>query len=425
MATPSFADDPHQHIRDTQAEVDELSQRLEEIKKELEAKQAEVEGKVKKVEESKGDVVTSAGKGPGAFKIPGTDTEFAISGYVKGDFIYDTQEANGDFFVTEAISTDEDGDDQRFRAHARQSRVLFTSKTPSEWGDLGTLIEGDFFGVGGNEVFSNSDTFRLRHASATLGGWRVGQYWTNFMPIESYPSTVDFQGPAGLPFIRQAQLRYTHQANDKLSISGSIENSEFNGRDADEVLAESLNLGIQAGVDEAPDFTSAITHKEDWGLVKLAGVGRYLGSPDNEGDNAFGWGVNLSGNTELWEGGQFLGSFTYGDGVGRYIINGFGQDAFVQEDGDLDTIEAWGVAAQVTHAVTDTVTAGIAYGRYQAEDTFADTDLDNTNSIHGTVFWKPINRLTIGNEVIWGNREDADGDSDSNIRLQFAVQVNF
>ncbi|MGI9504540.1 MAG: hypothetical protein ACR2RE_15960 [Geminicoccaceae bacterium] len=83
------------------------------------------------------------------------------------------------------------------------------------------------------------------------------------------------------------------------------------------------------------------------------------------------------------------------------------------------------MTAQVTHAMTETVTAGLAYGRYQVEDTFADDDLDNTNSIHRTVFWSPIDRVTFGQEIIWGNREDADGDSDSNVRLQASVQVNF
>lgn len=421
VTAPSFADTPHQHIGETQAEVDELSEKLEGLKKEIEEKQAELEGTV---EETRSKSV-QAGDSPGAFKIPGTNTTFTVGGYIKSDFIYDTQEANGDFFVTEAISTDNGGDNQRFRAHARQSRLNIKTSTPTEWGAVSTLIEGDFFGGGGNEVFSNSNSFRLRHATATIGGLRIGQYWTNFMPIESYPSTVDFQGPAGIPFIRQAQIRYTHQASDSLSISGSIENSEFNGRDEDGALAESINLGIQAGVDEAPDITAALAHTADWGLIKLAGVGRYLGSPDGEGDDALGWGINLSGNSDLWEGGRFLGSFTFGDGVGRYIINGFGQDAFVEDDGDLDTIRAWGVTAQITHDVTETVTAGIAYGRYQAEDTFADGDLDNTNSIHGSLFWKPIDRVTFGQEVIWGNREDADGDRDSNVRLQFAVQVNF
>ena len=107
-------------------------------------------------------------------------------------------------------------------------------------GPLKTRFEGDFFGSGGNQIFSNSTSFRLRHAFGSVGGLLAGQTWSNFMPIESYPGTVDFNGPAGLTFIRQAQLRYTHKIDDHLTLRGSVENSEFNGRAADGTVVESI-----------------------------------------------------------------------------------------------------------------------------------------------------------------------------------------
>jgi hypothetical protein len=39
----------------------------------------------------------------------------------------------------------------------------------------------------------------LRHANLTVGNLLIGRSWTNFMPIESYPVTLDFQGPSGIP----------------------------------------------------------------------------------------------------------------------------------------------------------------------------------------------------------------------------------
>lgn len=408
-------------------EIRELRQKIEEMRDrldQLEDKQTETEEKVEKTRE---DAVLSEGSEPGRFRLPGTDTELEISGYVKADFIYDTQESVGDLFITESLNGDGDA---RFRAHARQSRLSVKTYTPTDWGELTTHIEGDFFGVdAGTETFSNSADFRLRHAAITIGGLRAGQYWTNFMPIESYPLTVDFQGPAGIPFIRQAQLRYTHDISDQWSVSGSIENSEFSGRNATDSFSESTTgdneFGINAGLDKAPDVTAATTYSDDWGLVKLAGVGRYLGSPNNQGDDAFGWGVNLSGNTEPWQDGVLRASLTYGDGVGRYILNGFGQDGFVDAQGDVEPIESYGTTVQIGHNITEDVQALLAYGRFEALDTFAPGDLDNTNSVHATVFWNPIDYLTFGSEVIWGNRENADGSSNDNIRLQQSVQVTF
>lgn len=415
----AVADDTEE-IRDLRQQMNEMRQRLQE----LETEQAETKQEVK---ETRDNAVLSKGSEPGRFRLPGTDTEVEIGGYIKADFIFDTNESVGDLFVTESLTTGAANDEQRFRAHARQSRLRFKTFTPTDLGEVTTHLEGDFFGNGGNEVFSNSHSFRLRHATATVGGLRIGQYWTNFMPIESYPATVDFQGPAGIPFIRQAQLRYTHDLSERWTLSGSVENSEFSGRDANGAFSESTNddFGINAGLDQAPDITAATTYSDDWGLVKLAGVGRYLGSPNDQGDDAFGWGVNLSGNAERWTDGILRGSLTYGDGVGRYILNGFGQDGFVDANGDVQTIEAYGATVQVGHNLTNDVQVLLAYGRYEAMDTFRPGDLDNTNSVHATLFWNPIDFVTFGTEVIWGNREDANGDSDDNVRLQQSVQVSF
>ena len=166
---------------DSAADIQVLRQQLEAMQKrliELEAKQAKT---AEKVEDTHDRAVLSTGKGTGGFVVPGTNTEFSIGGYVKADLIYDFDESLGDLFVPESISTGDDDDTQRFRAHARQSRLNFKTKTPTSYGDLKTLLEGDFFGSGGNEVFSNSASFRLRHAWAEIGNFGVGQFWTNFM----------------------------------------------------------------------------------------------------------------------------------------------------------------------------------------------------------------------------------------------------
>lgn len=395
----------------------------------LRAAVAELEDRLRRmgeeVQATRQNVVTR-GDRPGTFRLPGTDTSVQIGGYVKVDLIYDASEALGDLFVPENVTVTESGDRERFRAHARQSRVFLRTFTPTSWGELSTWVEADFFGAGGNEVFSNSSSFRLRHAVAMIGGLTLGQTWSNFMPIESYPSTVDFQGPAGVTFIRQAQVRYTHAVTGNLSLSASVENSEFSGRDAaGNPIAESTNLGIRAGVDKAPDVTVAATWRDSWGLLKLAGVGRILGSPNGLGDDAFGWGASISGNTSLWTGNRIMGAFTYGDGLGRYLTNGFGQDGFVDAAGNVDTIRAFGVMASIRQEITKEIAAQLTYGRAQFEESRRPTDLDNVNTVHASLFWTPIPRLTFGGEIMWGNRENADGRSDDAWRFQLAAQVNF
>ena len=160
------------------------------------------------------------------------------------------------------------------------------------------------------------------------------------------------------------------------AISASLENSEFSGRDAVGPISESTTTGIRAGLDELPDFTLAASWKGDKAFVKLATVVRKFGSPTSN-DTATGWGVNLSGNASLWEGGTIFGSLSYGDGIGRYLINGFAQDAFIDAAGQIQTIEASGATFGISQAISPKLTAGLALGYYEVNDTFAATDTDN------------------------------------------------
>ena len=359
----------------------------------------------------------------GQFRIQeGTVIEFG--GYVKADFILDLDEALGDVFVPESISIGEADDTDRFRAHARQTRLFFKSETQTGAGPLKTHVEFDFFGTGGNEIFSNSVSPRLRHAYGSWNGWTVGQTWTNFMPIESYPTTVDFNGPAGIPFVRQAQIRYTMPVGENFTLSASLENSEFSGRDASGSISESTTSGIRAGLDGLPDFTLAGSWKSDRAFVKLAGVVRELNSPVSN-DSETGWGVNLSGNAEIWQGGLVQASLSYGDGIGRYILNGAGQDAFIDGAGNVNTITSMGATLGLSHEITPTLTGGLAYGYYSVDDRFAGTDTEELQTVHASLFWKPADRLTIGAEAIWGERTLFNGSSDDAVRLQTSFQVNF
>lgn len=350
-------------------------------------------------------------------------TTFEFGGYVKVDGIYDFDQGQGDTINTGGLVLGAP-DGGGFRAHARQSRLWFKTTTDTDQGPLKTHLEFDFFGGGGNQILSNSYQPRLRHAYGTWNGILAGQTWTNFMPISFYPDTLDFQGPSGIPFIRQAQLRYTWNPSEQLAISASLENSEFSGRNAAGLLGETAGNGVNANLDGVPDFTIAAQWTGDRAAARGAVVLRELNSPGDL-DSETGWGVNLAGSADLWQGGKIVGSLTYGDGIGRYIIDGVGQDAFVDPAGQLHTISATGATVQVSHEFSPTVTAALTAGYYDVDETFAPTDTDNLTTVHASLFWKPNKKIRIGGEVIYGEREFASGASEDATRLQTSVQFNF
>lgn len=433
VAAPALAASEVELLRE---QLRTLERRLAELEQREAAQQAQIDETAETVET---EVVKSGGS-LGTFILPGTDTRISIGGYVKGDFIYDFGGSIGsdDLFVPETIAIGGEND-PRFTAHARQTRLRIRTTTPSDFGPVKTLLEGDFFGGGGNEVISNSFAFRIRHAFGEVGPVGAGQFWTNFMPLEAYPSTVDFQGPAGIPFIRQAQLRWTEPITDNFTLIGSLENSEFSGQavDAGDVdgdgdtaelitFGESLGsfAGLAAGIDVAPDAILTGIYRDDFGSLRVSAVGRRFGG-QGTGDGAFGWGLNGAANLNLGDSTRLLASVTGGDGVGRYILNGFGLDGIIDAGGNVRPIGALGVTGQVQQDLGEDWMAALAYGRFDVFDTVSPGAVDSLQTVHGSLFWRPLDRVTFGAEAIFGMIENQAGADDHAVRLQTSVQVDF
>lgn len=138
--------------------------------------------------------------------------EVDIYGYVKLDLNYDLDFIQGDTTNARAIGIPDNATDGSFDTNVRQSRLGFRADIAGAQGQL----EFDLFGSNGTAEL------RLRHANVRYNGWLFGQFWTNFMPIGQYPTTVDFNGPVGLTFARVPQVRYTYDSGP-FHVSASIE----------------------------------------------------------------------------------------------------------------------------------------------------------------------------------------------------------
>ena len=403
---------------------------LNERMQELEAKLAETEGKV---DETRDRAILSTGKSPGSFLIPGTDTEFSISGYVKADFIYDLKQKDGGSIYAAGLDMNPGDDQGHFQAHARQSRLKISTSTPTPLGDLNTVIETDFFGAGGNENQSNSYGMRLRNAYVQIGGLLAGQYWTNFGTLNAVPGTLDFSGPSGYTFARQAQVRWTQSIDDKLKFAVSLENPEASGIKSvkgmgrDNLFKDKMGEDKNpAFLDRLPDAVVALEYNDDWGQLRLSALGRQLTSPDDKQD-ALAYGINVGGTFAAWPGGNILANFTYGDGIGRYLYDGVGEEAIYDVAAQrLETKKALGIVLGANHKFTDTVMGQVAVGRHEIKDAQRlMAGFKKVNTVHTSLFWSPLSRLTIGGEVVYYDKEEHTGDKIENIRLQTAVQVSF
>ena len=370
---------------------------------------------------------------PLTFKFGQSNTEVTVSGYVKLDAFMDTSQDVGDSFVFSSILADGNAEadrDPQFRMHARQSRLRVKSKSNVNGTELATHWEGDFYGAGGNQSFSNSTAFRLRHAYVTYGNWLFGQTWSNFMEnnFVAYPGTVDFFGPVGQSFVRAPQIRYT--ADNGFSIS--IENPETDGTGSVGRLRESTG-GI--GSDEMPDITLAWRGGPGGagGSYEFGLVSRDLAiETDTNADGKNDVDENESGFGWMAAGGWQLGpAYLYahlngGDGIGRYIINGFANDVFVDGSGNVETVESIGGNFGVTFDTSDDGDyVNITYGFFENDDPDASNGIDELTSLHVGYVNAMQGGLSMGVEVITGDITNADGSEGDNTRLQFMAQKSF
>lgn len=324
---------------------------------------------------------------------PGTD--ITIYGYVRGDFIQDLDGNLGT--TTGGIATlgapggtTLSGDN--FQAHAKQSRLGIRSSTGTEMGDLKFTLEGDFFGAG-------NTTFRLRHAYGALGGLTAGQTWTNFMPLHSLHATVDFNGTAGVAFARQTQARYTFDAGNGLSVSGSIEDA------------------LSASND--PVVTAAVKYTSDQFTLSGHALGGRINTTGPDDDI---WGGVLAGSLRLWQGGNLQLTYGQGDGISSYMTSA----------GGLDTVGANAVGVEaytagITQALAPKWSVGAFYGQVRHDNApgMVATSNRKVETVHANLFYKPVENVSIGLEYFTGERTDFGGAKFQADRVQTMVQFNF
>ena len=321
----------------------------------------------------------------------GTGTTLELYGYVKLDAIYDYGYELGDstFALAGIGASSATGD--FFTATIRQTRLGLRTTTATPLGDLATQVEIDFYGADQIEP-------RLRHATATLGGLRVGQYWTQFMPLASYPATLDFQGVAGIPFARQEQIAYTFDLTDALSATASIEDA--NGDSDNAVLIGALAYDSDA--------------------LLLRGSALYGNVNDGTGGQQDIFGVNLSASADLWQGASVDAAYTTGKGIASYMV-------FTGDDLDAagDPIALQAAYVGLSQGIGDKWTLRGIYGW---RDNDAGTGPDSTETLtttHLNVQYQLVENVTLGAEYFHGTRDTFAGGSFDVDRIQTAVQIDF
>jgi hypothetical protein len=367
------------------------------------------------------------GSMPGSFKLPGTNTSVKFGGYAKLDAIEDVGTGYGAQFANFAAiplkGSVQANRDAQFNMHARQSRLNMETRTPTDMGELKTFLEVDFFGSArGNANTTNGEGLQLRQAYGQVGHVLAGQTWSNFMDLDAYPESLDYIGPAGLTFVRQAQVRYTDTFADNYTWSLAIESPQ----------TDTATVTNRASLNEVPDLTGKLIYKDTFGQVAVRGLARQLDAGDTvtgaEG-KAFGWGLGVSGKLLAFEKDSILFQGVYGDGVGHYLFdvaNSGNGNTLVGDD--LEPQTAWGGYVGYQHYWSDAWRSNFLAGYTGIDNDVARTGTAVNKEIasgHVNLIWSPAPTYRVGVEYMHGYRELENGTEGDLDRIQTSFMYLF
>jgi DcaP outer membrane protein len=348
---------------------------------------------------------------PGAFDrglvIYGDKVALKIGGYVKADLIYDFNAIGStDLFDTTTIPTS-GPQHTNTRFHARQSRLNFDLRWPTDRGPVRAFVEADFF--------SDGDRWRLRHAYGEFGELIVGRTWTTFTDMASLPRTLDMEGSVSSISRRQAQVRWKREIlPDFLSVAVSLENPSTIIEVPDGVTGDPRT--------PTPDLVGRVRLTREWGQFQIAGLARRVGFQPTGGEVLTGdaWGFNFTGAMEPTSDDTVYYQILFGEGIGSYKGLPDAAPVGMQESRPLPVF-GWMVG--YTHEWSEQWSSNFTYAESRLDNTplQAGDDLHENTYVAVNAIWQPVERFYWGVEYLFGTREDIDGARGEANRLQMSV----
>ncbi|MBU0721092.1 porin [bacterium] len=344
-------------------------------------------------------------------ELKNAQTILSVGGRIHLNSVYGWPE--GSFFAAK-IPLESKGEEGQLSMNAKDSRLWFKTRTPSQYGPLRTLIEIDFLGSAGTDAVTNSHQPRLRHAYLEFAGFTLGQTNSAFNSLVAL-DTITYAINDTL--VRQALVRYTID-DDLFSYDISVE-------DPESTLLDKNGTMLMPKDDVAPDLILRARYYPSWGEASLAFLGRYIAYDNvklsdntvlDNSDGAYGWGINISGKFKVYKLDDIRFDAQYGLGLGRYVAYNAYSAGSINDEGDINLHPTYGWHVGYRHWWSQKLRSTLGFSRVETKN-----NLDNLNtanlkavnkkadSLQLNLLWMPVPDSLTGIEYSRGNREVQEG----------------
>src|SRR5438552_1173441 len=244
----------------------------------------------------------------------------------------------------------------------------------------------------------------------------------------AYAETVEFGGPVGEIFIRQAQVRWT-QPFAAGEWSASMENPESLFAVSGAPLTAGSATPLRSDRDRYPDIIGRLKLKNQLGTFNAALIARNIRIDSaTAADAKWGEGVSLTEVIPIGNTDDFRANFNVGNAIGRYQLSGFFPDGYVDATGKVRLAQAKSAYAAYRHFWSPMLRSSLILSA-SGTDTPGGGTFNGFNksarSAHANLILSPVPRVTLGMELIYEKRTVVDGDFGTLHRVQFAAQFLF
>ena len=298
----------------------------------------------------------------------------------------------------------------QFDMSANGSQIRVDMRAPIMDGNFRLYYQNDFTGDDTSHM-----EYRLQHFYGQAYGFVGGFTYSVWEDPDSWPDTVDYEGPNSLVFARRPLVHYTAELAEAFNFTVGLEDPNV------QIDTTSDPTGLADERQIMPDVGFNVRWEPGFGHLQLSAIGRTLSTRGGAfgHENDLGWGVNLSGSMSIFDSTsvQWLG--VVGEGVGGLgNDSGFDNaDAAFDSGGDLEALPYQSVMFALTHKWTP---------RWRSTGTIGFVNLDNTSlqdplfyneTYYGSVnvIYQLFKRLSIGVEGLYGKREVNNGDDSDDV----------
>lgn len=317
------------------------------------------------------------GSFPGSFIVPGSETSFAVHGFIQFDAVHDFGPHGGPLSANGLTAEALEGPGvsaAELAAHTsnggtamsvNDTRLNIETRTPTAYGEIKTYIEFDFNQTGGSQLSGNASLIRLRMAYATLGPWLIGQTLTLFDDSLSYPDLADGALDAGMiqsGIVRKPQIRHTWLGGNGLSVAAAFEMPTYNSAlgnsfgDAPDTAGATLathatNDTATGGYQDLPRLVVAPEWDQPWGHIRFAAVigdNQFRSTTINHESAEYAFG--LTGHVNTWGKDALRVGVRYNRGAADYADDMFqGGELYNDTTGESAAVTLWSAYASYEH----------------------------------------------------------------------------